>query len=220
MPSYVPNYNHVEHIATSRIYSWESHLRHDDCNSATLSASVESISLQDGLRSAGHRKHTCDDKYRPPETLHAFQRAASEIESNEKIAEAEATVQSKGQYDIDDDQTDKEQEYDTDIVQAEIAALGGPAEAEIQSKIEHEIIIYHANHFFTVLPEQVDIAIEHTLATCLPWNEELIRLKVNDAVLEAIEDTIRISKPTLPFVEQYVERWSRNRSPGKYPSAP
>lgn len=127
-----------------------------------LSVCIESISFKTSLAvlETGEAHLTTNiDLQIPFTTLH---RTASEIKFDEKAAEVEAAVNSKGQSDIYEDQTDMEHGYDTDIcqlVQAESAAVGVPARAYIQSMVVHEIIDYHANHLFPVVRRQVGAGI-------------------------------------------------------------
>lgn len=66
----------------------------------------------------------------------ALEHTVSEIQFVEKVAEAEAAAHSEDRSYIDNDQTDKENGYYTDIcevIQVEIATLGVPNRAETQS---------------------------------------------------------------------------------------
>lgn len=127
----------------------------------------------------------------PSTTLHP---TASDIALDENTAEAEAATLSEGQSDIDDEQIDKEHWYHTDIsqlVQNDIAALGMPIQAEIQSMIIHEIIDYQAIHLFPVLPEKVDAGFEEAFMALLLGNYEAIGLELNAVFFRAGVDTIR-----------------------------
>lgn len=112
------------------------------------------------------------DQPRPSTKLHS---TALKIEFDEKIEDAEAAAQFKGQSDTFDDQNEKEHWYNTDIhqlVHAEIAAFGVPNCPKIQSMIVNEISNYPAHHLFPVLCERVGAAIEDAFATWLLWSNE------------------------------------------------
>lgn len=107
-----------------------------------------------------------------------FQRPASEMEFDEKIAEARVAAQLEGQSETDNGQIDKEHGYGTDIrqlFQTEIVAFGVPTCTEIQSMIINKIIYYHASQLFPVVREPIDKAIEHALETGLLRNNEAAR---------------------------------------------
>lgn len=101
------NKRNFKHIITASIHSWKSRTHRHVCESGIHLARLESVIIQDGMRSTGQRNCTSDDQIDnlgPASTLHS---TASDTEFDRKLAEAEAAAQSEGKTGTDDDEVEE-----------------------------------------------------------------------------------------------------------------